>query len=283
MTSCVPYPPLTDPIHPVIAAFAAGLLAGLSFTSSTSSPPPAPATASCGAWDGLMSPGAHSDASTGASTPSTASSTPASSLGSPSPVPESACLSYQASPFEEAQYLALAHSVLEQGELRSQVKGGTGARAIFAPSPLRFSLSRPVDPANPFSPLENVVPLLSTKRMPFGIIREEFAWMVRGETNAKSLEVKGVKVWTENSSRDYLNARGLQHLQEGDIGPAYGFQWRHAGADYRGCEADYQGDGVDQLTRIVRSLLETPQKRKHVLVAWSPAGACRLDDQRILS
>ncbi|BGP27774.1 hypothetical protein JCM10295v2_006749 [Rhodotorula toruloides] len=208
MTSRVPYPPPTDTIQPVIAAFAYGLFGGLSFSASSSSTPRTPSTAFTFGTAKLARIACRD--------------------------PDSASLPYTNSSLEEKQYLKLAHRVIESGELRSQVKGGTGARAIFAPDPLRFSLSRQVDPADPSSLLENIVPPFTTKRMPFGVTREEFAWMMRGETDAKALEVKGVKVWMENSSRDYLDSRGLKHLEMDNIDPAYGFQWRHAGADYSG-------------------------------------------------
>jgi thymidylate synthase len=55
------------------------------------------------------------------------------------------------------------------------------------------------------------------------------------------------------------------------LGPVYGFQWRHFGAKYRGADADYTGEGVDQLAEVIRCLREEPWNRRIVLSAWNPA------------
>lgn len=64
---------------------------------------------------------------------------------------------------------------------------------------------------------------------------------------------------------------GLGHREEGDLGPVYGFQWRHFGAAYQDCHADYSGKGVDQLAEVVRKLRENPYDRRIILSAWNPA------------
>ena len=75
-------------------------------------------------------------------------------------------------------------------------------------------------------------PLLTTKRVFWRGVAEELLWFVAGSTNAKLLQDKGVKIWDGNASRDFLDGRGLQHREEGDLGPVYGFQWRHFGVSY---------------------------------------------------
>lgn len=64
-----------------------------------------------------------------------------------------------------------------------------------------------------------------------GII-EELLFFIKGETDTKKLEEVGVNIWKGNTSREFLDKRGLNHYKEGDMGPMYGFQWRHFGADY---------------------------------------------------
>ena len=59
----------------------------------------------------------------------------------------------------------------------------------------------------------------------------------QGSTNAKELSSKGVRIWDANGSRDFLDSLGFSARQEGDLGPVYGFQWRHFGADYKDMES----------------------------------------------
>ena len=80
-----------------------------------------------------------------------------------------------------------------------------------------------------------------------------------------------MKIWDGNASRAYLDSLGLAEREEGDLGPVYGFQWRHFGAAYGTCHDDYDGKGVDQLAEVVRKLKETPYDRRIILSAWNPA------------
>lgn len=73
-----------------------------------------------------------------------------------------------------------------------------------------------------------------------GIV-EELLFFIRGDTNTKHLEEKGINIWRGNTSREFLDSRGLTDYVEGDMGPMYGFQWRHFNAEYKGCNADYSG------------------------------------------
>ena len=68
--------------------------------------------------------------------------------------------------------------------------------------------------------------------------------------SAKKLQDKKIRIWDGNSSRDFLDSRGLTHREEGDLGPVYGWQWRHFGATYTDMHADYTGQGVDQLAEV---------------------------------
>ena len=153
----------------------------------------------------------------------------------------------------------LIRTVLETGDVRPD-RTGTGTISIFAPPNFRFSLA------------DSTLPLLTTKRTFLRGIVEELLWFVRGCTDAKELSAKGIKIWDGNGSKEFLESRGLGHRREGDLGPVYGFQWRHFGAPYADADADYTGKGVDQLQECIRKIKHDPTDRRIILSAWNPAG-----------
>lgn len=102
-------------------------------------------------------------------------------------------------------------------------------------------------------------------------VAEELLWFVSGCTDAKVLQDKGIGIWDGNASKEFLERVGLGHRREGDLGPVYGFQWRHFGAAYKTCEDDYAGQGVDQLAECVRKIKENPTDRRIIMSAWNPA------------
>ncbi|KAI9179555.1 Thymidylate synthase [Blastocladiella emersonii ATCC 22665] len=159
---------------------------------------------------------------------------------------------------EEEQYLDLIRHILRDGEYRPD-RTGTGTLSVFAPQPMRFSLR------------DDTFPLLTTKRVFFRGVMEELLWFVRGDTDAKHLSDRGVHIWDGNGSKEYLDKIGQGHRREGDLGPVYGFQWRHFGAEYTTCDADYSGQGVDQLAAVIKQLREDPFSRRIILSAWNPA------------
>lgn len=82
---------------------------------------------------------------------------------------------------------------------------------------------------------------------------------------------KGIHIWDGNGSREFLDSRGLTDREEGDLGPVYGFQWRHFGAKYKDMHTDYTGQGVDQLAECIRKIVENPEDRRIIMSAWNPA------------
>jgi len=157
---------------------------------------------------------------------------------------------------EEQQYLDLIKKVLETG-IKRMDRTGTGTISVFG-AQMRFSLR------------DNVFPLLTTKRVFYRGVVEELLWFIRGDTNANHLAAKGVHIWDGNGSRTFLDGRGLQHRQEGDLGPVYGFQWRHFGAKYVDMHTDYTGQGVDQLQEVIDTIRRNPDDRRIILSAWNP-------------
>ncbi|KAL3455829.1 thymidylate synthase [Aspergillus heterothallicus] len=161
---------------------------------------------------------------------------------------------------EEYQYLDLVREILETGEKRPD-RTGTGTISIFAPRPLKFKLN---DNGSP------ILPLLTTKRVFTRAVIAELLWFIQGNTSSHALSQAGVKIWDGNGSREFLDRVGLSHREEGDLGPVYGFQWRHFGAEYVDAKTDYTDKGVDQLAHIIHKLRTDPYDRRMILSAWNP-------------
>eukprot|EP00933_Yihiella_yeosuensis_P055520 TRINITY_DN5433_c1_g1_i1.p1 TRINITY_DN5433_c1_g1~~TRINITY_DN5433_c1_g1_i1.p1 ORF type:complete len:500 (-),score=109.72 TRINITY_DN5433_c1_g1_i1:392-1891(-) len=157
---------------------------------------------------------------------------------------------------EEYQYLEAIREIIEQG-VHQEDRTGVGTRSMFGKM-MRFDLRKGF-------------PLLTTKRVFWRGVMEELLWFVKGDTNGKHLSEKGIKIWDGNGSREFLDKRGLSHREEGDLGPVYGFQWRHFGAEYKDMHTDYTGQGVDQLAECIRKIKEDPTDRRILLSAWNPA------------
>lgn len=155
---------------------------------------------------------------------------------------------------EEQRYLALVREIIEKGDPRLD-RTAVGTRALFGRA-LDFDLGEHF-------------PLLTTKRVFWRGAVEELLWFIRGNTSAVALAARGVHIWDQNGTREFLDSRGLVDREEGDLGPVYGFQWRHWGAKYTTARADYTGQGVDQLAEVIRKIKEDPADRRIVLSAWN--------------
>ncbi|CAG8472062.1 1205_t:CDS:2 [Paraglomus occultum] len=164
---------------------------------------------------------------------------------------------------EEHQYLDLIRYILKNGE-RRQDRTGTGTISIFAPPQLRFSLK------------DNIFPLLTTKRVFLRGVLEELLWFIKGDTNSRHLTERGIHIWDGNGSREFLDRVGLSHRKEGDLGPIYGFQWRHFGAQYVDCDTDYTGQGFDQLSDVIDKIKNNPYDRRIIMSAWNPADLSKM-------
>ncbi|KAL9103158.1 MAG: hypothetical protein Q9163_001763 [Psora crenata] len=173
-----------------------------------------------------------------------------------------------AAPHEEYQYLDLIRDILERGEHRPD-RTGTGTLSLFAPPQLRFSLSRPS--SDPSAPPARILPLLTTKRVFLRAVIAELLWFISSSTSSLPLSASGIKIWDGNGSRTFLDSVGLGDREDGDLGPIYGFQWRHFGAEYKDAKTDYTGQGVDQLAEVIEKLKKGPYDRRIILSAWNPA------------
>ncbi|MEX0733119.1 MAG: thymidylate synthase [Steroidobacteraceae bacterium] len=131
-------------------------------------------------------------------------------------------------------YLDLMRLVRERG-LRKTDRTGTGTLSVFGHQ-LRFDLAAGF-------------PLVTTKRVHVKSVIEELLWFLRGETNVRSLQERGVTIWDE-----WADA-------EGELGPVYGSQWRAWSA------AD--GRRIDQIARVIHQLRHEPDSRRIIVSAWN--------------
>jgi thymidylate synthase len=156
---------------------------------------------------------------------------------------------------DEYQYLSLCQKILNSGSIKDD-RTGVGTTSIFG-AQMRFNL-------------RDQFPLLTTKRVYWRGVAEELLWFISGSTNAKELAAKNVHIWDANGSREFLDKQGLHHREEGDLGPVYGFQWRHFGAEYSNMHSDYARQGVDQLSGVIEMIKTNPSSRRIIMSAWNP-------------
>lgn len=161
---------------------------------------------------------------------------------------------------EESQYLDLLNNILQTGDERKD-RTGIGTIGIFG-TQLRFSLK------------DGKVPMLTTKKMFTKGVIEELLFFLRGDSDTKKLEAKGVNIWKGNTTREFLDKTGLKHLPEGHMGKMYGHQWRRFGAhdeiaDYESRLYEATPTGVDQIQYVLDLLKKDPNSRRIVVNAWN--------------
>lgn len=161
----------------------------------------------------------------------------------------------------EQGYLNLLQEVLDHGHFKPVERTGVGTWSMFGKS-LRFDLR------------DRRLPMLTTKKMFFKGIAKELLWFLKGDcTTTDALVKDNVHIWDLNSTRDYLDSRGLQDYAEGELGPIYGYQWRHWGKPYRS-ETNVQG--IDQIQKIIETIRTNPNDRRMILSAWNVSDLDRM-------
>jgi thymidylate synthase len=136
----------------------------------------------------------------------------------------------------ERQYLDLLADILANGALRGD-RTGTGTLGVFGRQ-IRFDLAKGF-------------PLLTTRKLHRKSIVLELLWFLRGDTNVRWLQERGVSIWDEWAAPD------------GELGPVYGKQWRSWAAP--------DGRSIDQIANVVASIRDNPTSRRHIVTAWNPA------------
>lgn len=118
-------------------------------------------------------------------------------------------------------------------------------------------------------------PLLTTKKIPFRLIASELQWFIQGRTDKGWLQERNNRIWDEwahpkKAPYGHDEDSKKRMRDERDLGPVYGFQWRHFGAQYRGHDVSHAGEGVDQLAKVVDSLKKNPHDRRMIVNSWNP-------------
>lgn len=151
---------------------------------------------------------------------------------------------------DEQQYLDLLRELLNAPETTDRT--GTGTKSMFG-CRMEFDISQ-------------CLPVITTKKLFLKGVIAELLFFLRGETDTKKLEAQGVNIWKQNTSREFLEKRGLP-WQAGDMGPSYGHQWRNWGEPYIGCDEMYEG--IDQIHNLIEGLKKDPTSRRHILCSWN--------------
>ncbi len=119
-------------------------------------------------------------------------------------------------------------------------------------------------------------PLLTTKKVPFRLIASELEFFIRGYTDKKWLQDRNNHIWDEWASPtkapySHEPEAKKKMLEERDLGPIYGFEWRHWNAVYQNYDSEYAGCGIDQLKILIEKIKKDPHDRRLIVSAWNPS------------
>ena len=123
--------------------------------------------------------------------------------------------------------------------------------------------------------MKNGFPLLTTKKIKFERVSSELEFFIKGVTDKKWLLDRGSHIWDEWTSKkqysyDVETPEQLTDHRNRELGPIYGWLWRHFGAKYEGFDKNYYGKGFDQLAYILKLLKTNPNSRRMYISAWNP-------------
>jgi len=164
------------------------------------------------------------------------------------------------------EYLRIVKTVLAKGK-KKEDRTGVGTLSV-AGMMFQHDLSRGF-------------PLLTTKKVPFRLVASELEFFLKGITDKKWLQDRDNHIWDEwcaplkiPYAHDEKTKKRM--LKERDLGPLYGWQWRHFGARYQDYKTNYQGRGADQLKKLVEDLKTKPYSRQMLVLAWNPVDIAKV-------
>lgn len=163
-------------------------------------------------------------------------------------------------------YLNIIKKILDEGVVKNN---RTGVDAITVPGVI-FEHD-----------MNDGFPLLTTKTVPFRLVASELEFFIKGITDKKWLQDRNNHIWDEWCSPDCVpyghdEETKRKMMEERELGPIYGWQWRNFGAKYISYDQEPEGKGVDQLANLVNKLKENPQDRRMIVSAWNPVDFHRM-------
>lgn len=156
---------------------------------------------------------------------------------------------------EEHGYLNLLKNVLNSNDTERQTRNSL-TKSLFCKH-LEFNL-------------ENGFPLLTTKKMFWKGIVSEFLFFINGYIDTKWLEEKKCNIWKPNTSRAFLDTLNMTDVEEGIMGPMYGYQWRYFNAKWNKKTGQPLESGIDQLAKLISELKNNPNSRRHLMTTFNP-------------
>ncbi|MFH1509174.1 MAG: thymidylate synthase [bacterium] len=163
-------------------------------------------------------------------------------------------------------YLDIVKKVLDEGilkETRQGTKAYTMAGVIFEHE------------------MSKGYPLLTTKSVPLRLVSSELEFFIKGITDKDWLRERKNHIWDEWCSPEkvpYSHDSKIQKqmMEEPELGPIYGWQWRNFGAEYVEHNKPVKGKGIDQLKNVVEMLKKNPDDRRMIVSAWNPVDFHRM-------
>ena len=158
----------------------------------------------------------------------------------------------------EIQYLNALREIRDTG-VKNVDRTGVGTLSKFG---MRFEYN-----------LKEGFPALTTKRIFLRGVFEELMMYLRGQTDNRVLQEKGINIWDGNTTREFLDKRGLTEYPEGDMGETYGFNFRHFGGYYKNCRDSMEAskdNGFDQLNYVIDLIKNDPHSRRIIINLWNP-------------
>lgn len=163
-------------------------------------------------------------------------------------------------------YLDIIRKILEKGEVK---ENRTGVNTVAIAGAM-FEHD-----------MEDGFPLLTTKNVPFRLIASELEFFIKGLTDKEWLIKENNHIWDEWCSSDVVpygnnEETKVKMKQERELGPIYGWQWRNFGAKYIAHDKEAEGNGIDQLKKLVETLKKNPNDRRMIVSAWNPVDIYRM-------